>query len=376
MMTAGLNDALSKRMRQRRGPPLLYLLEAIASGRGDLSLDSFDAVPVAWALESGLGPLFFRAVKERPDNSAFPYWGSLKAADLTARIVAGDQVEAMGEIIDACRRNAPPLTLLKGISVSEEWYPESHLRSMRDLDFLVAKEALPAVEATLKALGYRQPCPDPAQRYGNHHHAAPFFHPGQNVWVEVHHGLFSPHKRASRAPVFSPENVLAQRRRSQFHGREAYRLSAELQLVYLAAHWGQDFTRLGGMIALVDAIFLLHRAGGDLRWDRILHWIQGSVAATYLFLLLSYMDRRHLIKMAPEMMRELFLAQPTFGRVSLKAAHLLIDRFFVTGKSFGPVLSERNVSIVWKTLLLPGPSSRNLMLAPLNLSLPFHCRIQ
>ncbi|MGH7830581.1 MAG: nucleotidyltransferase family protein, partial [Candidatus Binatia bacterium] len=188
--------------------------------------------------------------------------------------------------------------------------------------------------------------------------------------------LFSPQKRANRAGFFSPENVLAQRRRSEFHGREVYRLSAELQLVYLAAHWAQDFKCLGGMIALVDAIFLLRRAGGELRWDRIIHWIQGSVAATYLYLLLSYMDRYQLVKMAREMMRELFLAQPSFGRVSLKVAHLLIDRFFVTGKSFGPVLSERNVSIVWKTLLLPGPSSKNLMLAPLNLSLPFHCRIQ
>ena len=376
MTSAEVNDIFSQPMRQRSGPPLIRLLAAIGSGRGDLSLDTFDAGPVNWALESGLGPLFFRAVKEKPDNAAFPYWCSLKAADLTARIVAADQLEAMEEIIDACQGNAPPLTLLKGISVSDEWYPEPHLRPMRDLDFLVPKQSVPAVEAALKALGYRQTCSDPAQRYSRHHHAAPFFHPERNVWVEVHHGLVAPQKRAGRAAVFSAENVLSQRRRAEFHGREVYRLSAEMQLVYLAAHWAQDFKRLGAMIPLVDAIFLLRRAGGELRWDRIIHWIQGSVAATYVYLLLSYMDRYHLIKMAREIRRELFLAQPSFGRVSLKVTHLLIDRFFVTGRSFGPVLRERNVGIVWQTLLLPGPSSRNWMLAPLNLSLPFHFRIQ
>jgi hypothetical protein len=35
--------------------------------------------------------------------------------------------------------------LLKGISISEQCYPEPHLRLMRDVDLLVAKESLSTI---------------------------------------------------------------------------------------------------------------------------------------------------------------------------------------------------------------------------------------
>src|ERR687897_3778 len=110
------------RIRWRR-PELVSLLEAISSERGDLSLNPFNAGTVAWAIQSGLGPLFYRAVKDNPNNSASPHWSALKAADLTARVVVGDHLEAMVEIVDACRGQLPPITLLKGISIAEECYP-------------------------------------------------------------------------------------------------------------------------------------------------------------------------------------------------------------------------------------------------------------
>lgn len=50
--------------------------------------------------------------------------------------------EAVGEIIDACGRSVRSLTLLKGISISEECYPDPHLRLMRDVDLLIEKEPL------------------------------------------------------------------------------------------------------------------------------------------------------------------------------------------------------------------------------------------
>ena len=45
---------------------------------------------------------------------------------------------------------------------------------------------------------------------------------------------------------------------------EVRRLSLELQLVYLASHWAQDFTRIGGLVALADTIYLLKHAGTGL----------------------------------------------------------------------------------------------------------------
>jgi hypothetical protein len=356
-------------MRLRRKPQLISLLEAISSGRTDLSLNAFDDRIVGWAIQSGLGPLFYRAVKDNPNNLACPHWYALKAADLTARVVTGDHLEAMGEILDACRGQVLPLTLLKGISIAEECYSEPHLRLMRDLDFLVQKESLPSVKATLKQIGYRQRCDNSTRMYETHHHAAPFFHEEKNVWVEVHHSLLSPKREASRDRIFQPETILCQSRPSQFQGREVRRLSFELQLVYLATHWAQDFRRVGGMVGVVDAIYLLKQAGDELCWDWIVNSVRGSIAATYLYLLLSYLDRYRLVEIDPEILHELFLTQPSFGKISLEAAHAIVDRYSVAGARLGR-LNERFVTIAWKTLTLPGPAPWSLMRAPLDLFVP------
>jgi hypothetical protein len=45
----------------------------------------------------------------------------------------------------------------------------------------------------------------------------------------------------------------------------------------------------------------------------------------------------------PQVLRELFMAQPSFGKLNLKAAHAIIDRYYVAGREFGPLLSERNI---------------------------------
>ena len=356
-------------------PPLISLLEAISSNREDLALDDFDDVTVAWAIQSGLGPLLYRAVRRNVQSLASPSWDSLKAADLTARIVIGEHFQALREIADACRSSLPPLTLLKGISISEQCYPEAHLRLMRDIDLLVAKESLSTVTSALQQLGYQQ-LSNSALRYDKHHHLEPFFHQEKQVWVEVHHALFSAERRASSASIFSPENLAAQLRPSRFQGAEVRRLSLELQLVYLASHWAQDFTPIGGLVALTDTIYLLKHAGTTFSWEWILKAVSGSIPATYLYLLLSYLRRYGLVNIASGIMRELSLSQRSFGRLGLKTTHRMIDDYLVKAPGFGPMFSQRSVGIIWKTLMLPAPTFPKLVLIPINLSLPQDRRIQ
>jgi hypothetical protein len=356
-------------------PQLISLLEAISSSREDLALDDFDDVTVAWAIQSGLGPLLYRAVRRNVQSLASPSWGSLRAADLTARIVIGEHFQALREIADACRSSLPPLTLLKGISISEQCYPEAHLRLMRDIDLLVAKESLSAVTSALQQLGYRQ-LSNSGLRYDKHHHLEPFFHQEKHVWVEVHHALFSAERRASSASIFSAENLAAQLRPSRFQGADVRRLSLELQLVYLASHWAQDFTPIGGVVALTDTIYLLKHAGAAFSWEWILKAVSRSIPATYLYLLLSYLSHYGLVNIAPGIMRELSLSQRSFGRLSLKTTHRMIDDYLVKAPGFGLMFSERSVGIIWKTLMLPAPTFPKLVLIPINLSLPQDRRIQ
>jgi hypothetical protein len=356
-------------------PQLISLLQAISSNREDLALDDFDPISIAWAIQSGLGPLLYRTVRQNPQSSANSRWSSLKSADLTARVVMGEHFQALREIADACRSNLAQLTLLKGISISEQCYPEPHLRLMRDVDLLVANDALANVTSALHQLGYRQ-LSKSRLRYEKHHHLEPFFHQEKHVWVEIHHALFSTERRAASASVFSRENLAAQSRPSRFQGIEVRRLSFELQLVYLASHWAQDFARVGGLVALVDTIYLLKQAGPDFSWEWLLRAVNGSIPATYLYLLLTYMVRYDLVKIAPGVMRELSLSQKSFDRLALKTIHRIIDDYLINATEFGPLLSERSVGIIWKTLMLPGPTLPKLVLIPINLSLPQYCRIQ
>jgi hypothetical protein len=348
--------------QSHRRPQLISLLEAVSQNRTDLSLDHFSKDQIEWAIETGLGPVLFRALENANNDSASTAWRSLKAADLTARILMGIQFEAMREIIDGCCRRIPPLILIKGISIGEELYPEPHLRLMRDLDFLVTKDSVPAVEAILQDQGYRRSSKDSAG-----HHDMPFFHEAKDVWVEVHHGLFSGIQRAATNQVFHIHNVFAEIRPSSFQGRAVFRLSSELQLVYLACHWAQAFQAVGGAISLVDAIYLLKRGGNALRWGQILKWVDRCVAATYLYLLLNYLDRYRLVTVAPEIMHQLFHSQPSFRPFSLKAAMAIIDRYLIEGKNFGAVLSLKNIGTVWQVLTLPSPFLRKLILRKLRL---------
>lgn len=336
-------------------PELVSLLEAISSTRRDLSLRDFSSRTIAWATQSGLGPLLYRAIKDNDYNSTSPHWRDLKAADLTARVVIAEHLSAMAEIIDACRDKVPPLALLKGISIAEEYYPQPHLRLMRDIDILIEKKWLPAVKIALEELGYRQDEHETPWLYGSHHHAAPFFSEQRNVWVEVHHALISPRRAASSARSFKSGTIWGQVRDSQFQGRSARRLTAELQLVYLATHWAQDFPTVGGVVAMVDAIYLLKSAQAELRWEWIVDSVRHSVAASHLYLLLNYLSQYRLISIPHDVMQDLFSNQPSFCRASLAAAHALLDRYCVAGTPMGRVLNK-GVTLTWKALILARPA--------------------
>jgi hypothetical protein len=201
---------------------------------------------------------------------------------LAARLLTAEQCEAMGEILEACRGRMPPVTLLKGISISAQYYPVPHLRLMRDLDVLVDETALATLESILSALGYRQQSHLPPTFYATHHHSMPFVHPARGLWVEIHRGLFPPASRLGVDRLFTRETLDQQRQLSAFRDHEVFRLSPEWQLVYIAAHWAFEFPR-SGLVALLDMIYLLRRTAGAFDWARLLDWLEGLAAAAPLY---------------------------------------------------------------------------------------------
>lgn len=352
----------------KSGRPLsvLHLLDAAAKDRTDLVLADFSAEQVRWAVRAGLGPWLRRCTARDAAAPASPLWPLVHGADLTGRVIAAEQLDATAEILDACDGHAAPLTLLKGISVAEQYYPEPHLRVMGDIDLLVDVDALPDVRARLLGLGYRDESTYPPEFYLGHHHLQPLFHPRRRVWVELHWTLFPPTGRMGSERAFTLESVLAERRASTFRGRPVYRLGDELQLVYLAAHWAYGLNLERAMVGMLDVARLL-TSGTPLHWERILEWIPASRTSSHVCLMLTYLARRGLVDLDPELLRQVIRRQRSFGRTTLQAIHAVIDRYVVGGCEFGPLMSERNVGILWDALLSPGPPARNVLTMGWNL---------
>lgn len=338
----------------RGTPALIGVLRTACHGGPAASLEELGAAAVAWAAETGLGPLLARVVARDPAARASRLWPLVQGVDLTARFLAAQQVEAMAEILDACAGRLRPPVLLKGVSLCERLYPEPHLRPMRDLDVLVEKEATRNVEAILARLGYRQTWTRPRAFYAAHHHSAPFVHPHTGVWVEVHHALFAARSALGEEPAFAADNVRAQLRPCRFRERPARRLSDELHLVHLASHWARGLRVIGGMIAMADAVFLL-RDRTALDWGRILAWTRGSPVAGHLRLLLSYLDRHRLVAVPPEVLRTVASRRTPLDRLRLSVAHVLLDRYVADGRPFGPLLGERGFTRLWRLAVLGRP---------------------
>jgi putative nucleotidyltransferase-like protein len=340
---------------------LTGLLHAASQDRTDLHLADFREVQIRWAIETGLGPLLRRATAADPGARDTPLWPLIEGADLAARVIADEQLRAVEDIIQACEGQMPPLTLLKGVSICAQHYPERHLRPMRDIDILVDQEAVPIVEDQLHRLGYFQPSPYPPEWLEGSHHIAPFCHPDTGIWVEVHRKLFSSNSEVSSEWVFGPQNLRAERVAMECQGRPVNRFSDELQLVYIATHWALGFMRAGGVVAMLDLIYLL-RNSRAIRWERIFEWLDDSCAATYVYLLLSYLDRHHLVDIEPGVLDNLFGRQRSFGRTNLAVLHSILDRYVVDGYPFSWLMSVRNINRVWDSLLRPGRPSRNALL--------------
>jgi hypothetical protein len=349
------------------GSGLLLALLRAAARSSRLAIEACAPDQVRWVIEQGFGPLLHHALGDAAGSLSGPVGEAVRGAELTARVAAGERDDALGAILDQGRDRFQPPTLLKGVSVSTEYYPEPHFRVMRDIDFLVEEPAIPAVEAVLRSLGYRPRSHEPPSFFDTYHHITPFTHEGTGVWIEVHRGLFPPSRpELARDPVFDLGHLASQRRSSLFDGRGVYRLTPELELVYLATHWAHQPRRVGGAIPMLDVVYLL-RATRDISWPTILGWLKRSVAAPAVYLLLNYLDREGVIDVPGQVLGELRAAQRRLGNAELAVLHWLIDRYFMEAGRLGGLLTARNFEKVWGGLLSPRSRPGSILWLPWHL---------
>jgi hypothetical protein len=326
-------------------------------------------------VDAGLAPLLYHATRDRLEIIPARWHDVLKGAELTARFTHGSSRDTANQVIDICHDIGAPVTLLKGISIGDQYYPAPHLRPMGDIDLLLSERDWSLVETTLLRLGYT--------RAANFHveegepHGVPLVDPRRRVWIEPHTALFHKDARVRGNSLFSPANIARRSIPSTFDGRSVLRLVDELQLVYIASYWLQDLARdtinPTLLIPLLDAVYLLKASAQSLDWDGMLDSLDNEMAIASLYILLAQIRKYGFDEKISPILPRLAARQRIVGETELRIMSFLLDSCLVDGKKFMGSFGDRHPMIestFMDTLLASGPFASKLMSLPWNLVFP------
>lgn len=213
--------------------------------------------------------------------------GAVAAILHDAEVTAGAERDAaLWEAEMARRALAPlgvPVVLLKGAAYAVSGVAAGIGRSIGDLDILVPRDALPAVEAALLAAGWEWLKSDPYDdSYYRRwmHELPPLIHRTRDRMIDVHHTILpltarpQPDAAAlidARVPV-SPGGAIM--------GEGLFTLSPADQVVHAAAHLFADGDLAGGLRNLWDIGRLLADAPAGLAERAAHHGLAREVALT------------------------------------------------------------------------------------------------
>jgi hypothetical protein len=359
-----------------RGRGLAPLLRAVVDDTRD-RLDAIAPLSVEAVIEAGFGPALAWVTRDcthRPSAHGLPAADDpvvlLHAADLTARLITGDLLDAVGDLVAAAHTAGCSPVLLKGGAAAIQFYPLPHLRTMGDIDLLVAPDKYAAIAEVLRDLGFeqRRQHPPVAIDYRTHHHDMPFWHARRRLWVEVHTRLF---------PAYSP---LAADRRFALHalepmlvtrhiGKQPVRvMTPEMHLLYTSARWAESLNRERGAFPVLDAALLLRSTSGTLDWDAIHRAAGDSWAAATLDLLIHCLRRWRLTgsREPPSAVRARSFAEAA----RVEALHRMATTYVMERCAPGSVLTARNLRSMWAAMVRPRAAWRNLLGAPLAVAFP------
>jgi len=357
---------------QRLPPGLLPILKAVATGNTDFDLSKLAPSTTGAALENGLGAVLAHVSRDCPTNSHLAFAGEIRAADLTARLLTADVLDAIGHILRASDTNSCRPLLIKGVAMAWLHYPAPHLRTMGDIDICIPLTHQSAFEAQLRALGFTQTSHMPAEFFERHHHSMPFWHPQWRVWVEVHTRLFPPQSPLAEDSRFALDSIEPYLQDLEVNGAPARVMTNELQLLYTCTRWLEELDVERGIFPMLDVVLLIRNPGHMLNWDQVFVMLEGSPPAvtTAMHAMLACLCRWDIISVPREVLARLAMGDRHTNRVSLWILHRMVTIFLVERRTYGRFLTERNVRIIWSTLLQTPTPLRNLLRLPYRIAFP------
>jgi hypothetical protein len=352
---------------RRAAPGLLPLIQALIAQRRDADLGYLSLTELELALRRGLGPVL-EYVSANAAAIDVSFADRIRAADLTARVLTGEKIDVLVDVLDAAAAVGCRPVLLKGISAAFRYYPEPHLRTMGDLDLFVRPHQQTALERQLCALGFRQASHEPPAAFIDRHHSMPFWHRQRSVCIEVHSRLHPRQHPLARDPTYSYEAVTSHVSELSVKGRNAATMNDELHLLYTSARWAERFDHHRGIFAILDVAQLLARQGRDLDWDHVYRLADGSWSGTALNVMLSFLQECELVQLPSEVLSRVSKQDHHTNAVTVAALHAFAARYLIQRKPFGRVLNtQRSVETVWSVLVRPSTPARNILRIPYSL---------
>ena len=330
-------------------------------------LNCADEHAIGWTLDAGLGPLLYTTVTQHLAQINPGLRARLLGADLTARVEHGERVDAALDVIELCRDVEVPVTLLKGISIGEQHYASGHLRPMTDIDILLPEESYAAIEALLIRRGYRH---GPEVLGEGSHHGVPLIDPKRGVWIELHTALFPRTSKFRQNDAFGAAHVARESAESAFHKIPVRRLTAELQLAYVASYWTADLSvrriHPSFLMPVFDAVRLTSGTRGALDWSRLVEVVPNDAARASLLLLLDCLRSNAGVDVPSSVMDRLGSEQAYVGALERRLIGTIIDRYLIAGRAFRWFNSWH----LWTNLLDTGHSMIKLTRLPWRILFP------
>lgn len=190
---------------------------------------------------------------------------------------------ALGQVIDKLHAQQIPVLVLKGAHLAAAVYANPGLRSMADVDILVAQEQIPKVVEVLHSLGYcATSTKDAARQPSAYNHIVPMVK--GNLSLEVHRGIWESHQ----AHPIDHAELWAQAVPVKIGDTQALGLCPEHLLFHLCVHMIYQHVLDQGVRALSDIDTLIHCYKDQLDWEKVVqcarrwHCTRGIYLALYL----------------------------------------------------------------------------------------------